>query len=443
MYLSLVDIDAESENLKEILSPKIIESGKFAKTGLYSQQIFGPVKSDSCACNRITYRGRSLRNTKCERCEVDIVSSEERRKRFAKITLPFPILNPLFYHIMIKSKSSAKNILVDMLEFKCSYYFDERGVPVKVLDNEPRPSGVELMTGLEGVLRYIEEEINNDDRKEFQFIRDNFDKILMNNVLVIPPDFRPCGSNGTGKIIMDEINALYRLLVVRSNHMRTLPFEISKTDDIYKTNFKHIQTIVIRLFEYILVKMSKKEGLIRGSILGKRVDFSGRAVISPDPTLRLDECRIPYAVILEILKPQLVTYLVNRRVCKRYNQAVKLIEDCLRTKSEELFDLVVEFCRNKVCILNRQPTLHRLGVLAFKVTVHLGNTIQIHPMVCTPFNADFDGDQMALYFPITEKSEKDVIDKVGIWNNLVSQTDVSLVPQPSQDIVLGIFSITQ
>lgn len=443
MYLSLVDIDAESKDLKEVLSSKIIESGKFSKTGLYSQQIFGPVKSDSCACNRITYRGRSMRGMTCERCDVDIVSSEERRKRFARISLPFPILNPLFYHIMIKSKSSVKTILNDMLEFKCSYYFNEKGVPIKVLGTDPVPIGAVLMSGLVGVLKFIYAEIEKDDRKEYTFIKDNLDKLVINNVLVIPPDFRPCGSNGTGKIIMDEINSLYRLLIVRSNQMRALPFGISNDDDIHKTNFKHIQSIVIRLFDYVLGKMAKKEGLIRGNILGKRVDFSGRAVISPDPTLHLDECRIPYTMILEILKPQLVTYLVNRRVCRRYNQAVKLVEDCLKTKDERLFDLVTEFCYNRVCILNRQPTLHRLGVLAFKITVHLGNTIQIHPMICTPFNADFDGDQMALYFPITERSEKDVKDKVGIWNNLVSQTDVTLVPQPSQDIVLGIYSITQ
>lgn len=138
--------------------------------------------------------------------------------------------------------------------------------------------------------------------------------------------------------------------------------------------------------------MSKKEGLLRANILGKRIDFSGRAVISPDPTLALDHCRIPYWMILEILKPQIVTHLVNRRICKRYNQAVKLVDTCIRSKSAELYDVVSEFCNNKLCILNRQPTLHRLSVLAFRISIHLGNTIQIHPMICHPFNADFDGD---------------------------------------------------
>ena len=392
MYLSLVDIDEESKDLTEVISPKIIESGKFSKFGLFSQQIFGPVKSDSCACNRITYRGRTLRNTVCERCGVDIASSEERRKRFAKIILPFPVLNPLFYHIIIKSKSSARTILNNMLNFNEAYYINEKRLPIKIIPGEYTPQDADKLIGLEGTIKYIVNELECNDTNEFKFIRDNFDKVIINNVLIIPPDFRPCGSNGTGKIIMDEINSLYRLLIVRSNQMKALPFSVTKDDDIYKTNFKQIQTIVTRLFEFVLGKMSKKEGLIRSNILGKRVDFSGRAVISPDPTLKLDQCRIPYKMILEILKPQLVTYLVNRRVCKRYNQAVKLVEDCIRTKSEELFDLCVEFCRNKMCILNRQPTLHRLSILAFKVSIHLGNTIQIHPMVCHPFNADFDGD---------------------------------------------------
>lgn len=443
MFLKLINTDLICKDLREVNNQKIFESGKFSKTGLFSLQIFGPLKSDSCACNKITYRGRLLRDSTCKKCEVDIVSSEERRKRYAKIELPIPVLNPIFYYIITLTKSSAKEILNGMLTYSSRYYFNSEGIITKIGEGEQVEEGAEVLTGLKGVLKYIEHLVETNDKAEFQFIRDNFDKTVMHNVLVIPPDFRPCGNNASNKHIIDSINELYRSLITSCNKVKKIPYDIDENTDIYKTNFKYIQINVMKLFEYILTKMSKKEGLLRANILGKRVDFSGRAVISPDPTLTLDRCRIPYWMILEVLKPQIVTHLVNRRICKRYNQAVKLVENCIKSKSTELFDIVSEFCNNKLCILNRQPTLHRLSVLSFKVSIHLGNTIQIHPMICHPFNADFDGDAMALYFPITERSIKDTYEKIGVWNNLISQTDITLVPQPSQDIILGIFSVTR
>jgi len=443
MNLKLFDINLLCKGLKEVSNPKIFESGKFSKNGLFSQQIFGPVKSFCCSCNRVTYKGRTFHESKCPLCEIDITSSEERRKRYGKIVLPFPVLNPMFYYIMIFVKSSAKAVLIDMLCYNGIYYFDGNGLIMKVLQGERLPEGAEALIGLKGALKYFEKQIEDTSRQEFQYIRDNFDKITIQNILTIPPDFRPCGSSNAGIRIMDEINLLYSTLIIRSNHVKTIPYTICETDDIYRTNFKHIQLIVIKLFEYILNKMSKKTGLIRSNILGKRVDFSGRAVISPDPTLRLDQCRIPYWIILEILKPQLVVHLVNRRICKRYNQAVKIIEDCIKKKDTTLFNIISEFCTNKLCILNRQPTLHRLGILGFKVLIHLGNTIQMHPMTCFPFNSDYDGDAMALYFPVTNSAREDVRNKIGIWNNLVSQTDTTLVPRPSQDIILGIFVSTK
>jgi hypothetical protein len=392
MFLNLLDCDSLCKDLQEIDSPKIFESGRFSKNGLFSQQIFGPIKSDSCACSRITYRGRMERDTTCKKCGVDIVSSDERRKRYAKIVLPFTIMNPIFYYIVTLTKPMSKNILNGMLTYSFRYYFDDDGLLVKLNECENPEIGVEILTGLKGAEKYIQTLIEGDDRQEFQFIRDNFNLITLSNVLVIPPDFRPCGNGGNNKHIMDEINSLYRSLIVSCNKIKSLPYDITEADDVYRTNFKYIQINVIKLFDYVLTKMSKKDGLLRSNILGKRVDFSGRAVISPDPTLTLDSCRIPYWMILEVLKPQLVTYLVNRRVCKRYNQAVKLIDDCIKSRNTELFDIVSEFCKGRMCILNRQPTLHRLSILAFKITIHLGNTIQIHPMICHPFNADFDGD---------------------------------------------------
>ena len=449
MYLKLVDIDSFCQELPEIDNSKIFESGKFAKTGLFSQQIFGPIKSYCCACLKAGYKGRNCPESQCKICNVDITSSGERRKRYGRISLPFPIFNPVFYYIICMSKPSLKKIITNMLSYKNAYYYGDSdkiqkiGPSGRVEDSEGNVIEVEKLEGISGVLTILERIIEEEDSKpEVQFLRDNFQFARINNVVVIPPDFRPCGKNQHGVNVTDEINHFYSKLIVKSNHMKSLPYEVDENSDIFRTNFRSIQTSVISIYDYVLSKLSKKKGLIRANVLGKRVDFSGRAVISPDPTLNLDSCRIPYVMLLELQKPQLVTYLIKRRICKRYNQANKLIEDCIRTQDPSLFDIVNDFCKDKMCILNRQPTLHRLGMLAFNCFPHLGKTIQIHPMVCPPYNADFDGDAMAVYFPITPEGKKDVKDKIGIKNNLISPTDLTLVTTPNQDIILGIWAAT-
>ena len=410
MYLEHIDIDNICEELPEISSPKIFESGKFAKVGLFSQQIFGPIKSYYCACPKAIYRGRNSKETKCSVCNVDIVSSYERRKRFAKIKLPFPVLNPIFYYLVSAIKPAFKRAINDMCNYKNAYYFNEDGKLIKIaangqLDESEEEANIEKMEGLSGCITLIQSLIDGDDSKpEIQFLRDNFHKITINNVIVIPPDFRPCGKNQNGTNVSDEINQFYSTIIVRSNHMKSLPYEAPETDAVYRANFKHIQIALISLYDYVLGKLSKKKGLIRSNILGKRVDFSGRAVISPDPTISLDTCKVPYLMMLEIQKPQLVAYLVSRRICKRYNKASMMIDDCIKTQDPSLFQVVEDFCVGKYCIINRQPTLHRLGVLAFKIQPHLGKTIQIPPMSTSPYNADFDGDAVAIYIPISDKS---------------------------------------
>lgn len=466
MHLDLINIDQFCEELPEVDNHKYLESGRFAKSGLFSQQIFGPIKSFYCACSKGGYRGRNSTEDACFTCEVDICSSEERRKRFGKITLPFKVLNPVFYYIICQSKPTYKSVIQNMIAYKHAYYFNDNDELIKIdssgnvegdlafnedgtplLDEEGVHTRVLLevdkLEGLSGILRLMEWVIEkNDSKAEMQFLRDHFNQATVNNVVVIPPDFRPYGKNQSGVSVSDEINQYYSFLIVRSNHMKNTPYNVRETDDVFRTNFKHVQNAVLKLHDYVLSKLSKKKGLIRANLLGKRVDFSGRAIISPDPTLSIDSCRIPFFMLLELQKPQLVTYMVRKRLCKRYNQANALIDECIRTKDTQLFDLVSEFCEDKVCILNRQPTLHRLGVLAFKCSTHLGNTIQIHPMMCYPYNADFDGDAMAIYFPITELAKKDTIEKLGIWNNLISPTDLTLVPLPNQDIILGIWDAT-
>lgn len=458
MKLDVIDIDRISQDFREIKHPKIFENRRFSKEGLFSQQIFGPVRSFHCVCTKQPYKGPRFGKKKCPVCGVHITSSDVRKKRFAKINLPFPVLNPLFFYLIVGNRSSLRKILTEMLYYKARYLFNAEGKLVRIQEGDPVPEGVATMSGLSGALEYIrfimgegvvtvgdedEEEEEVSLRTELQYVKDRIGMLTLKNIVVIPPDFRPCGKGTADNYIADDINEKYHKILKISNELKNVPYPLQETEDVYKTNFKYLQKLIFDLYEYILERMSKKTGLIRANILGKRVDFSGRAVISPDPTLKLSECRLPYWMVLETLKPQLITHLVNRRICKRYNQAIQMIDESIQNNDARFFDLVEEYCKDQMCVLNRQPTLHRLSVLAFKIRIHLGNTIQIHPMICSPFNADFDGDAMAVYFPVTDESKRDVAEHLAIWNNLVSPTDIESVPRPNQDIILGIYTATK
>lgn len=463
MRLTAFNIDEVARGLPEITNHKILENRKFAKDGLFSQQIFGPVKSYTCACSKFNYKGKRYDKEKCPICNVPIVSSEVRKKKYAKIVLPFEVLNPFFYYVLASKRSAVKKVINEMLGYYGVYRINEKDSKIEKVDpdeiaaqveeSEISDEKLELLRGLNGVTIYIKWLLNKHKeeaeskgkplKKEYEYLLNNLDSISIKHVLVIPPEFRPCGKLNSGDYISDDINKIYQQILRISSQLKNIPYKISHTESVYTINFKYLQDQVIELYDYVLSKMSKKSGLIRSNILGKRVDFSSRSVISPDATLKLDECRLPYWMVLEMMKPQLISHFVNRRICKRSNRAIKLIDESIQNNDSKYFDIVREFCKGKICVLNRQPTLHRLSVLAFKFDVHLGNTIQIHPMVCPPYNADFDGDAMACYIGLTEEAEKDIFQHIGIWNNLVSPTDMSSVPKPNQDIILGVYAATK
>ena len=441
MRLKQIDIDEISKELPEILDEKIQESCKLTASGLFSQQIFGPLKSYRCGCTRSIYRGPHSKEERCPICNVEITTSEERAKRYAKIQLPFPIINPLIYMLMLKAKPSVKNIMYNMLYYKKAYIFDEEG-DVKEFDANTDDPKLKL-EGAEGVKKFILKISVGSSKAELKFIDENQNLILTNNILVMPPAFRNFSKNNSGSYVTDVLNRHYTDLLIRISRINAMSFEMRNDSDVHKIYFKSIQLHSIKIYEYIIEKLSKKTGLIRGNILGKRVDFSGRAVISPDPTLKINECRIPYLILLEMYKPKLITYLVNRKITNRHNKASDIIDRCIIENDKFLLPILEDFVKDQVCILNRQPTLHRLSVLAFNVKINPGNTIMIHPMVCSSYNADFDGDQMAVYVSMTDKCTEDINAKVGIWNNLLSPTDGELVPKPNQDIILGIYTATK
>jgi DNA-directed RNA polymerase subunit beta' len=453
MKLRSFDVDKMAKNLPEVSFSKILENRKYSKEGLFSQQIFGPIKSYTCGCSKNSYKGIRYEHEKCPICGVSVTSSEIRKKKYAKIELPFPILNPLFYYIFIGRKSTNRTVLTDLLYYKHEYIINDDNTVERYNPADGRIDGVNYLKGLDGAIAFINHTIdihvkyckekNKEMNPEYKYILDNSEKMVINNIIVMPPGFRPCEKLKSGEYVTDDINKLFQEMLKITSGLKSVPYNVPNKETIYTVNFYHIQKMAIELYDYVLGRMSKKTGLIRANILGKRVDFSGRAVITPDATLKMNECRLPYWMVLEMFKPQLIAHFINRRICKRTNEAIRYIDESIQNRDSKYFDVVKEFCKDKTCVLNRQPTLHRLSMLAFNIDIHLGNTIQIHPLVCAPYNADFDGDALACYFGITEQSIEDIKEHVGIWNNLISPTDMTSVPKPNQDVILGIYAVTK
>lgn len=450
LSLKLLNIDKELSKLPEIKETKYIKNGKFTRDGLFSLHIFGPIKSYTCQCpDKIGVWSKRINIDKCPTCGVEITTDEHRYTRISRIKLPFPIMNPLFYLILTETQPHIKKIFDDFISYKIGLVIDEelkddiKYHTINIQNNdEPIDENIEYEVGLNAIEKYIEIMNIKTNKKRVQYVYDNMDKLYVHNILVIPPAFRPLTKMSTGKCFVDEINKYYTKLLIRCNLINNLFLESDEQSDIYRINFKHIQNISIEIYRFILDKLSGKSGILRSNILGKRLDFSGRAVITPDANLKLNECSIPYWMLLEILKPELSSYLLKRRVYNNHIEALNKIEECMIEKKEDLLIYIKDLCKDKVCILNRQPTLHRLGIMAFKIKVNTGYTIKIDPMICEPFNADYDGDCMAVYIPIEDIAIIDAKRKLMVDKNLCSPTNLEIITNPNQDIILGLYQLT-
>lgn len=473
----LLDISEFCKNLPEITSSKIIGAkGKFIEDGLFSEVIFGPIKNYTCQCG--IFHGQSKIGTVCDICKVEITNSGERRKRFAKIKLPVKVVNPIF-HDLVLSAGGPRNKLNDLMVNEGILYKKDNKYNV-VLNQNDIPQDAEVFECHEAIFELVkglsEQNINNE---KWKYINDNLDKLMINNIIVLPADLRPASKMTDSKNdyshVIDKINRRYRKLLIKNEKMANTHVDIRNfSRKIYFDYFRQIQKVINELYDFVLESLSTKDGLIRGHILGKRIDFSGRAVIVPDPTLNLDECKLPYFMFLELFKIYIAKSLIEFGHYKFLNAAIQYVNSCISSKSYNLFD----FCQvmlekdQYVCILNRQPSLHRLGMLGFKIKlenpIHYikdingnlienddpkikepykwvythSNVIKIHPLVCPCFNADFDGDQMAVYIPISKKSSDEIVDKFLSTKNLSNPANSELTTLPSQDIVLGIYTLT-
>jgi DNA-directed RNA polymerase subunit beta' len=433
------------ENLEEVTSLKTFGKKKFHPQGLFSEQIFGPVRNYTCQCGK--YHGVSKSGGTCKECGVDIVNSDERRKRFAKIVLPTPVVNPLFYDLLVDiAGRTLKSALDDLMKMDKSVLYVQDDEFVVTVNPDTIPAGLQQWERIEGIRVLVESlatDMVADGIPEWKIVLDNIDNLLIDTIIVLPPDLRPTSkSSGEGKQLMDKINRYYVQILTKKEIMKDTIIDIRRDKSLYYTYFKQLQKDVSELYTRILEKMAKKEGLIRGNILGKRIDFSGRAVITPDPTLNLDECKLPYLMILEIFKLPIAKKILALGKFKLLNKAIDFVDQCIDSQSPALFKICEQVIENEVCILNRQPSLHKLGMLGFNIKITLDQVIKIHPLVCPPFNADFDGDQMAVYIPITDEAKQEIRDKIFITKNLSSPANESLTTTPSQDVILGVYYLT-
>lgn len=459
MRLDFINVDEFCKDLKPITSPKIhAKAGSgYDPNGLFSEQIFGPTRTATCLCNGGTYWGRNRIGTECKTCGIRITYSSERRKNFAKIELPFAVLNPIMYQLLIKAGKNKLRKMIDNLLFNTKiygYYYNEKEDRFLALEKELKekesdddvipvvPENYELFQGIEGVYQIVEKLCEKYKENElWQFISENLDKFYINNVIVPPPEIRPASRSKSSKQ-KDELNQHYIKIIRFSLTYDGDNIDITSIEGISQITFKELQKHIFELYDYIINKFSKKEGLIRGSILGRRIDFSGRAVISPDPSLNLGECSIPYCMVLELFKLDIANELLEKRIMKRYDRAIELINRCLETESYDLYDICCNVVKGQSIILNRQPTLHRMGLLSFTPKVNKDNVIKIHPFVCEPYNADFDGDQMAVYRPLYDDAIDESNKKLHVLNNLLCPTTGGLLLGINQDVILGLYLLT-
>lgn len=440
----ILDYSSFSEDLPEITSKNIMSKKFFHPQGLFSEQIFGPIKNYTCQCG--TYYGVSKAGGTCKLCGVDIVNSDERRKRFSIIKLPIDVVNPLFYDLLIElGGKSLKSAMDKLMMNEKSLLYQDGDDFIVTLSPETIPEGLPKWERTDAIRKIVEVYVENelvDGIEDWEMIKNNLDNLLIDRVIVLPPDLRPSSSTGKNRQLMDKINRNYIQILTKRELMLETIIDIHKNKSMYYSYFIHLQRDINELYNQILIKMAKKEGLIRGNILGKRIDFSGRAVIVPDPTLGLDECILPYFMILEIYKLQIAKKIIETGRIKPLNEAIDFVTECAEKNHPALYKICESVIKDEVCILNRQPSLHRLGMLGFKVRISTDKVIKIHPLVCPPFNADFDGDQMAVYIPVTEEAKQEIIDKMFVTNNFSSPANENLTTTPSQDIILGIYALT-
>src|SRR5690349_6501236 len=393
----------------EVKKPETINYRTFKpeRDGLFCARIFGPVKDYECLCGK--YKRMKYKGVVCEKCGVEVTVTKVRRERMGHIELAAPVAHIWF----LKSLPSRIGLLLDM-QLK--------------------------------QLKVVESFIDSGNRPEW---------MILDVVPVIPPELRPLVPLDGGRFATSDLNDLYRRVINRNNRLKRL-MELRAPDIIVRNEKRMLQEAVDALFDNgrrgrIITGANKrplkslsdmlkgKQGRFRQNLLGKRVDYSGRTVIVVGPELKLHQCGLPKKMALELFKPFIYSRLDAKGLSTTVKQAKKLVEK----EKPEVWDILDEVIREHPVLLNRAPTLHRLGIQAFDPVLVEGKAIRLHPLVCAAFNADFDGDQMAVHVPLSVEAQVEARVLMMSINNILSPANGKPIAVPSQDMVLGCYWLTK
>ena len=479
----------------EIKKPETINYRTFKpeRDGLFCARIFGPNKDYECLCGK--YKRMKYRGVTCEKCGVEVTLSKVRRERMGHIELASPVAHIWF----LKSLPSRIGLLLDItlkeleriLYFESFVVLDEgytdlrRGSLISEeeclnLQDEYGEDAFRASIGAEALKEMLQqldlqterETIRTDLRetgseakrkklvKRLKLVEAFIESgcrpewMVLDVIPVIPPDLRPLVPLDGGRFATSDLNDLYRRVINRNNRLKRLK-ELKAPDIIVRNEKRMLQEAVDALFDNgrrgrvingankrplkSLSEMLKgKQGRFRQNLLGKRVDYSGRSVIVVGPELKLHQCGLPKKMALELFKPFIYAKLELRGLATNIKTAKKMVEK----ERPEVWDILEEVIREHPVLLNRAPTLHRLGIQAFEPVLIEGKAIQLHPLVCTAFNADFDGDQMAVHVPLSLEAQLEARVLMMSTNNILSPANGKPIIVPSQDIILGLYHLT-
>jgi DNA-directed RNA polymerase subunit beta' len=485
----------ESWSHGEVKKPETINYRTFKpeKDGLFCAKIFGPTKDYECNCGK--YKRMKHRGIVCEKCGVEVIQSKVRRERMGHIRLATPVAHIWF----LRSIPSKIGILLDMtlreleriLYFEAYLVIDGKETPLKTGETlseeryregrEKYGDGFAVAQGADAIrellkatdikdlsqtLRTEMKETSSEAKKRrlakrlkvIESFLESGNKpewMILEVIPVIPPDLRPLVPLDGGRFATSDLNDLYRRVINRNNRLKRL-LELNAPEIIIRNEKRMLQEAVDALFDNgkrgrtILGANKKplkslsdmlrgKQGRFRQNLLGKRVDYSGRSVIVVGPELKLHQCGLPKKMALELFKPFIYHRLEEKGLATTIKSAKKMLEK----EKPEVWDVLDEVIREHPVLLNRAPTLHRLGIQAFEPVLIEGKAIQLHPLVCAAYNADFDGDQMAVHVPLSVEAQAEARILMMSTNNILSPASGKPIIIPTQDIVLGIYYMTR
>src|SRR5512144_1464235 len=481
----------------EVTKPETINYRTFKpeRDGLFCARIFGPVTDWECLCGK--YKRMKHRGVICDKCGVEVTLSKVRRERLGHIELASPCSHVWFFKGLPSRIGHLLDIslrdLESVLYFEAYVTIEPGDAPVKErevikdeakyreLDQQYRPAGFKAMMGAEAIkelLKRVEVESLSGELREkmkhesslqkrlkyakrlkvveaFRKSGNRPDWMILDVIPVIPPELRPLVPLDGGRFATSDLNDLYRRVINRNNRLKKL-LELKAPDVIIRNEKRMLQEAVDALFDNgrrgrvlrgannrplksLSDTLKGKQGRFRQNLLGKRVDYSGRSVIVVGPELKLHQCGLPKKMALELFKP----FIYNRLEQKGLVGTIKAAKEMVELQQTEVWDALEEVIKEHPVLLNRAPTLHRLGIQAFEPLLVEGKAIKIHPLVCTAFNADFDGDQMAVHVPLSPEAQIEASVLMLSSNNILSPANGQPIAIPSQDIVLGCYYLTK